>query len=249
MKNRRWLLLFCVVIFGNCAPQIQYPVYRFDENAYQKLSQNKSIYVVPVEMLSTQIPNLEPIYDSINSEIESYLTNHGYDLLPSDKFVAVFRKNVAEGGGIFDTQTGKRDNRIVLKHILQAVSYLRDRENASAVILPSLRYLRAELKDNYSYATWDGVRRKAQYSPQSRWTSMMAMTLSIAVIEASEQMVFTSRGGIDLIQKAIQERRSGSIVQSLATKQPDDFKIEDIREGIEIAFHPFIKSEMIGSSR
>jgi hypothetical protein len=75
------------------------------------------------------------------------------------------------------------------------------------------------------------------------------MSVRLIVVSSEGELIFKSGGGIDFIQKVIEKDSMGDRRIALVLKEPEEFSMEDIHEGIEIAFHPFISCQRIGDEK
>lgn len=75
------------------------------------------------------------------------------------------------------------------------------------------------------------------------------MSVKIIVLSSNGELIFESIGGIDFVQKVKETGSTANRSVGLVPKEAKEFSIEDIREGIEIAFHPLIYCEKIGYAK
>jgi hypothetical protein len=117
--------------------------------------------------------------------------------------------------------------------------------------MPFLVFTPLNLEKPYTRGTWNGVTRKVKVSTTSGMSFSPVHAMSIKLIVASQKgdFIFESVGGIDFIQKVVEVGSLADRGVGLRTKESDEFSLEDIREGIEIAFHPLIYCEKIGDAK
>lgn len=247
------ILLAFILITSGCVTtsKVDYPNYRLAHNEFENFSLNKSVYVAPIEQLSTRIYNFKEVYAVIQVEIESYMQQNGFDILSSEKCEGAFIHNMSKIGGFFDQRTGKMDSKLLQKCIHDTIKKLKMTSNFSAIIIPFLVFSPLNLQKPYISGTWDGVKRKVKNSSNSgvSFSPIQTMTVKLIVLSNNGALIFESSGGIDFIQKV---KEVGSMYEgrvALVSNKSDEFSLEDIREGVEIAFHPFIFCQRIGDAK
>ena len=246
------LLAFMLIISGCVSTsKVDYPSYRLNDDAYENISQDKSVYIAPIELFSIRYSNFEDVYGVVQSEIESYMQKNGFDVLSSDKCESAFIHNISKTGGFFSQQTGKIDAKLLQKCINETITELKKGSDYSAMVIPFFAFSPLSLKRPYTNGTWDGVKRKVKNNSISgvSFSAVQTMSIKLIVISNSGDSVFESIGGIDFIQKVKEAGSSDDLGIGLVVKEAKEFSIEDIREGIEIAFHPFIFCQRIGDAK
>jgi len=96
-------------------------------------------------------------------------------------------------------------------------------------------------------ARWDGVTRKPSLqgpgdgvSADFDWAMLVDVaSLQVSIYDMELQRVFASRGGIDATQAIDSRSSKGRYIRRREILENETF----IREGIELAFYPFITSE------
>lgn len=246
------LVVFYLITTG-CATinKVDYPSYQFNEKAYEQFSQNKSVYVVPIEQLSARIPPLQKTYEVVQSEIESYMKKNGVNVLPSEKCESTFNANMSKVGGFFNQQTGKMDPKLLSSCINNTIADLKKDSEFSAIVIPFLVVSPLNLQKPYTSGKWEGVNRRVKIntSPGRTFSPVTTMSIRLIVVSSDSELIFKSTGGIDFIQKVIEKGSLGDRRIALVLKEPKEFSIADIHEGIEIAFHPFISCQRIGDAK
>jgi hypothetical protein len=263
MRIRLFFFLTTVITFAGCvtspdvvtligygsANQIKFSEYKFDDEKFLALLKNKTVYVAPVKKVSFVYGNFIDVYDTIQSEVETYMKNNGFNVLPSNDFENIYNAILSSFGGIFNEQTGEIDNKKMNDALLKTSIELLKTNKYSAVVMPVIAYNYLPLKKPYTNGEWDGVKRHVTIKTVTglTFTSIATMSINILVVTPEGGMIFQRKGGIDFIQKV---RETGKISEpsiSLLTKESKDFDTKDIREGIEVAFHPLIYSSRIAA--
>lgn len=253
MKFLISILTALMLVASGCVTtsKVDYPSYRLDEEIYQSLPEKKAVYIAPVELLSTRIANFRDVYGVMQSEIESYMAGNGYNVLSSGRIERNFSYNMAEIGGFYNQQTGKFDTKLLHKCIDNTIEDLKKYGEFSTIVIPLLVFSPLSLQRPYTRGTWNGVTRKVDVKTTSgmSFSPVRTMSIKLIVFSSESDFIFDSVGGIDFIQKVREVGSLGSRGVGLTTKESDEFSLEDIREGIEMAFHPFIFSEKIGDAK
>lgn len=253
LKNAFLFFLAFALVIGSCATtnRVNYPDYQLDDEEYQKISLNKSVYIAPIDQLSNRIGSFREVYRTIQSEIESYMRSNGFNVLPSKEFENSFTKNLQIVGGFFHQQNGQIDTQLLNKCIKNTITELKQKYEFSAIVLPYLVFSPLKLKRPYMQGTWDGVERQIKTNTVSgmSFSPIQTMSLKLVVLSNDGNWIFKSQGGIDFIQKVKEVGTTTERRVALAWKESKDFSIRDIREGIEIAFHPFIFCPRINNAK
>jgi hypothetical protein len=249
-----FLVFFLITTACSTLNNVDYPSYRLNDKAYEKFSQNKSVYIAPIEPLSTRVSkdsNFREVYGVVQAEIESYMKKNGFNVLPSEKCESTFNFNMAKVGGFFNQETGKMDPKLLSSCVNYTIADLKKDSEFSAIVIPILFISPLELQKPYTSGTWEGVKRRVKIntSPGRTFSPVQTMSVRLIVVSSDGELIFNSVGGIDFIQKVIEKGSVSDRRIALVLKEPEEFSIEDIHEGIEIAFHPFISCQRIGDAK
>ena len=181
----------------------------------------------------------------VDAKVKQYLEAHGYQVAPSYQFDNAYNQAEKTYGNIYDPTSGRVDPaswRAVMVTTLKALQGT----DIDAIVFTDV--IERDVAHNVGMehmALWDGVSRKPGYSNASSslqagfdWNkSLKAATLVITIYTVDLEGVFTGRGGLDTIQVINAKDNPATYVRRNNILGNDD----NVQEGIEIAFHPFIK--------
>ena len=220
-----------------------YP-YSFNQSEFSSLAQNKTVFVAPIQLIIQHEPSQELLGLAVDENIENYLVEHGYQILPVEQFTQSWNHNKQNIGGLYDQNTGKLSSKLVEQCIENTMLELKRRYQFAGVVIPYFSSQIVKL-DSHSmqWGVWDGVKRNIAITGYGdyRWNLNRAISLNILIYSSSGQLVFRSKGGLDFDTK--------SVVQSDKLQQQnktfEDYSPLHIREAVEIAFYPFFNSKIV----
>lgn len=218
--------------------------YKFNATEYEKVFDNKKVFLSPVQLITDQYPENKDLYDALDFIMKSYLEDNGYHVLSSEKFSAIWNNNKKAIGGLYEQNTGQISQHLLNECLCKTITDLRQKNDFSAIVIPWAKYQNIELKEkSLQWGVWDGVKRivKTEGGIRNRWKSHLAISVSVIVISQDLKSVFKSRGGIDFLTKSVYKDRTFK-------KMPKSFKefsSQHLSEAVEIAFHPFIESSIV----
>lgn len=180
----------------------------------------------------------------VDARVKRYLEANGYEVVANHPFENAYNQAVHTYGNLYDPTSGRVDPTTWRAVIVTAMKSLQS-SGIDAVIFTDL--IERDVSHSVGMdhlANWDGVSRKPGYANASTslaagfdWNkTLKAATLVITIYNADLEGVFTGRGGLDTLQVIDSKRTPAAYVRRKTTLNNDD----NIDEGIEIAFHPFI---------
>lgn len=181
----------------------------------------------------------------VDAKVKQYLEAHGYQVAPSYQFDNAYNQAEKTYGNIYDPTSGRVDPaswRAVMVTTMKALQG----SDIDAIVFTDV--IERDVSHNVGMdhlAQWDGVSRKPGYSNASSslaagfdWNkTLKAATLVVTIYTVNLEGVFTGRGGLDTIQVINAKDTPASYVRKKNILSNDD----NIDEGIQLAFHPFIK--------
>jgi hypothetical protein len=206
----------------------------------------RSVVIAHVNLGLPSRNYLDEVTPIIDGRVASYLENNGYDVIPQRVFRGHWNTAVRAFGDPVDPTTG-RVNMRTFSQIMQSVrDAMQEETDVDAFVFTDLVELEAAFNGGLKHlARWDGVtRRPTLQGPGSGvsgdfdWNMPASVvSLQVTIFDSELQRLFVSRGGIDATD-AIDTRSSGGRY----VRRRDILANEaHIREGIRLAFHPFIE--------
>lgn len=182
----------------------------------------------------------------VDAMVSRYLQQHGYKIAPSYEFENAWKQAIRTYGDMYDPTTGKVDVRTWQAVMVSTMKMLKETTDIDAIVFADV------VESNSSHSTgmdhlaqWDGVSRKPKLASAGadgvpydfNWSqNVRVASLVVTIYSTDMQGLFTGRGGLDVLDE-------------INTKDKPRFELrkhildndDNIEEGIEIAFHPFIK--------
>jgi hypothetical protein len=217
----------------------------------EKLAQTpiKTVIIPHVNLGPTSRAYLDKEAPRIDGMVSTYLKDNGYKVLPQRDFIQHWNTAVRAFGDPFDPTTG-RVNMNTFAQVMQSVrDRLQETTEVDAFVFTDLIESQVPFGAGMQrIARWHGVSRKPSMqgpgtgvSADFDWNqSASVASLQISVYDMELQRVFASVGGLDATDAIDARSSAGSFVRRRNILENENF----VREGIAIAFHPFIVSEV-----
>lgn len=174
-----------------------------------------------------------------------YLEDNGYTILPDYHFDNAWKQALRTYGSAYDPTTGKIDTDSWRAAMIVTATSIRDNTDADAIVFVDV--FEHEVSHGYGmkhYARFYGVNRKpALKGPGSGvpidfdwYQPIKAASVMVTIYDVNLNRVFISRGGIDTLYAIDIKSSNPKFIRKKKLLDDED----DIEEGIELAFHPFI---------
>lgn len=211
-------------------------------------AENRVFLILPLNVAIAMPPELEFFSPILWAELERDLRAH-------DKQLKTVSRQVARDlwvRSIQQARAGEKGARAGYDDAARAlVLELQKHAAFDAMIAPSLVLREAPLSNRT--ASWDGVERELEFEAQGLEARTLvsetplegtapAATLHVAIFDAKGEKLHEGRGGLDLLVRARVEGTdpSGAPIFAFA-QRADPFQDRGhLREGISVAFHPFL---------
>ena len=244
--------LIAILTLGllGCAggPTYNPTVYQYTVNE-EVLAQSKikTVVVAHVNLGSPSRTYLEKESRRIDGLVERYLRDNGYKVLPQREFKQHWSTATRAFGNPVDPTTGK----VNMKTFAQIMTSVRDqmkKTGLDAFIFTDLVEVQAAFSNGLKHlARWDGVSRKPSLQGPGNsvagdfdWYKQASMaSLQVSIYDVELRHLFTSRGGLDATDAIDTRSSSGRYIRRRNILENEAHN----REGIELAFHPFIEME------
>lgn len=184
----------------------------------------------------------------IDGMVGSYLKEQGYKVLPQREFSQHWNTAVRAFGDPVDPTTGRVNMRTFVQIMQSVRDQLRETTDVDAFVFTDLIETEAAFSGGMKHvARWDGVSRTPtlqgpgnSVSADFDWNRPAAVaSLQVSIYDIELQRLFASRGGLDATDAIDARSSSGRYVRRRAILENENH----VREGISLAFHPFIEME------
>lgn len=248
---RRFLLITVIAVLAACASSGGFnptvPAYKIDTAALQKHPIKKVVIAaanISGEPTRYYLQNAATHVDEI---VKTYLQDHGYTVAPNYVFENAWNQAIHIYGDMYDPTTGKVDPTTYRAVMYSAFKALKDSTDIDAVIFTDVVEQNAAHDVGMDHlAQWDGVSRKPKFAsagaegvPEDfNWSQTVKVaSLVVTIYSTSLEGLFSSRGGLDVLQAIDSRGGDTNFTRRKHVLDSDD----TIKEGVAIAFHPFIK--------
>lgn len=208
----------------------------------------KTVIIPHVNLGAPSRNYLEDAAPRIDGQVRSYLKENGYTVLPQRQFRQHWNTAVRAFGDPVDPTTG-RVNMKTFSQIMQSVrDELRKTTDLDAFVFTDIVELETSFSAGLKHlARWDGVTREPSLrgpgnsiSADFDWnTPASVASLQISIYDMNLKRLFASRGGLDATDAIDSRSSSGGYVRRRNILENETH----IREGIQLAFYPFIPYE------
>ena len=207
----------------------------------------KTVVIAHVNLGLPSRNYLEKEAPRIDAAVSAYLKENGFKVLPQREFEQRWNTAVRAYGDPVDPTSGK----VNMKTFSQIMINVRDEMRGTgldAFVFTDLVELQTAFSGGLQHvARWDGVTRKPSLqgpgdgvSTDFDWAMLVDVaSLQVSIYDMELQRVFASRGGIDATQAIDSRSSKGRYIRRREILENETF----IREGIELAFYPFINTE------
>ena len=251
LPSIRSLALVLVALLAACssAPSYNPTVFPYEMEA-QRLADNP-IRTVVIAHVNLGIPSRNYLAEHeprIDAMVADYLEKNGLKVLPTRLFEQEWRTALRIYGDAYDPTTGEVNRKTFALALIAVRDELQKTQNLDALIFTDIVEQQVAFSAGLNHiARWHGVARKPTLqgpgdgvSADFDWSRPLdAASLWVSVYDMDLQRVFTSIGGMDTTQAIDTRSSSGRYVRRRSMLESEGY----IREGIELAFHPFVEME------
>ncbi len=247
----RILLIVAAVILTACASRgglnPVMPAYQYKAEAIQQHPIKKVVIASANVSGEPTRYYLQNAAGRVDEMVKNYLQKHGYTVAPNYVFENAWAQAVRTYGDMYDPTTGKVDPATYRAVMLTAFKTIQESSDIDAVIFTDVVEVSTAHNVGLDHlAQWDGISRKPKtisagttaITEGFNWNqTIRGATLVITVYTSALEGVFSSRGGLDVLEGIDTKGGDTSFSRRKRPLDTDD----NVQEGIEIAFHPFIK--------
>ena len=244
-------IILATVLLAACsgAPSYNPTVYPFEiEEERMANSKVKTVVIPHVNLGSPSRSYLEKEAPRIDGYVSTYLKDNGFKVLPQRMFKQHYNNAVRAFGNPVDPTTG-RVNMKTFSQIMQSVrDRMKEETQLDAFVFTDLVELEVPFSGGLKHiARWDGVSRKPSLqgpgdgvSADFDWNMQAAVaSLQVSIYDIELQRLFSSRGGIDATDAIDTRSSTGRYIRRRNILENEN----NIKEGVQLAFHPFIEME------
>jgi hypothetical protein len=248
---RRLPALLCACLLAACASQSSYNAtvfpYQLDE---AKLAETniKRVVIASVNLGTPSRNYLEEVEPRIDKAVAEYLEENGIEVVPGRRFEQEWKTAVRVYGNPYDPTSGKMNQKTFALCLISVRDAIAKSQRLDAVVFTDLLEVEVPFSGGMKHlARWHGVARKPSLQGPGEGVSAdfdwnrpaKAASLWVNVYNIDLERVFNSVGGLDTTEAIDTRSSSGRFVRRRSMLENDNF----IREGVELAFHPFIEMD------
>jgi len=241
--------LVCLLAACTGAPEVNPTVFPYEIDA-ERLSQRPLDRVVIAHVnLGGPSRNYLQVHEKrLDKLVENYLEEQGIEVLPQRLFEQHWKTAVRMYGNTYDPTTGDVNQRAFARVLIQVRDELLKARPFDAIVFTDILEQEVPFSGGLKHlARWHGVSRKPTLqgpgdgvSANHDWNRPAKVaSLWVSIYDVELQRLFTSVGGLDTTEAIDTRSSSGRFVRRRSILE----NRAHLREGIELAFHPFIEME------
>ena len=185
--------------------------------------------------------------------VVEYLKKNGFEVLAGNQFDTVWSRGLEVYGDYDDPYSAKFRRDRFESILADSLKVLKQEHGVDAVIFTDLMPKTVTFTSSTPHVTaWDGVKRRLQVRGDKRiprsfnWAHPFhAVSLSITIFHADNRLLFSSVGGIEVIDNLDMRSGSPKVKRNRSILSDQDL----LMEGAALAFHPFIAMHDYPASR
>ncbi len=244
------LILFAALLAGLSAcsstPSYNPTVYPYEINT-ELLAKTpvKRVIIAHINLGGPSRHYLRDIEPRLDKMVEHYLEEQGITVLPRRKFEQRWKTAVRIYGNPYDPTSGRINRKTFTLILVKVRDQLLEAEDIDAIIFTDLVEQDIAFSGGLKHlARWNGVSRKPTLQGPGDGVSAgfdwnkpaKAASLSVSIYNMELQRLFTSTGGLDTTEAIDTRSSSGRFVRRRSLLENNSH----LREGIELAFYPFV---------
>ena len=205
----------------------------------------KNVIIAHVNLGGPSRRYLRESEPTVDKAVAEYLKENGYKVLPQRRFEQQWRTAVRVYGDPVDPTTGKVNQKTFTLALISVRDALLKDGDIDAFIFTDIIERDIAFSGGLKHlARWDGISRKPSLQGPGDgvaagfdWNKpAKGASLWVSIYTMELQRVFTSIGGMDSTMAIDTRSSSGRYVRRRSILESKTH----IREGVELAFHPFI---------
>ena len=208
----------------------------------------KSVVITNINIGGPSRRYLEEHAARIDSMVQDYLEANGFRVIPSRAFEQKWKTATRIYGDVWDPTTGQMNQKAFIQSMISVRDELQKSEQPDAIIFTDIIEQEVPFSGGLQHiARWHGAARKPTLqgpgdgvSADFDWSRpAKAASLWVNIYDMELQRVFSSIGGLDMVEEIDTRSSSGRFVRRRSVLESK----ANLQEGIELAFHPFIVME------
>lgn len=238
----------CLLLACSSTPSYNPTVFPYEiDQARVDKDDIKTVVIAHVNLGLPSRTYLEKEAPRIDTFVSAYLKENGFKVLPQRDFEQRWNAAVRSYGNPVDPTSGKV-NMKTFSLIMTAIRDEMRKSGLDAFVFTDLVELQTSFSGGLQHvARWDGVSRKPTIqgpgdgvSADFDWAMLLDVaSIQISIYDIELQRIFAGRGGIDATQAVDSRSSKGRYIRRREILENET----NIKEGVELAFYPFIKSE------
>jgi len=249
--TRRLFCLLLPLLLTACGSTATYNPTVFPYEIDQESLNNKSIKRVVIASINLGGQTRRYLQEHevrIDKMVEAYLEENGISVIPQREFEQRWKTAVRVYGNPIDPTSGKVNQKTFVQILVSVRDGLMESNPVDAIVFTDIVEQEVAFSGGLKHlARWHGVTRKPTLqgpgdgvSADFDWNKpAKAASLWVSIYDMELQRLFTSIGGLDTTEAIDTRSTRGDFVRRRSILENDSH----LREGIELAFHPFIQME------
>lgn len=221
--------------------------YEYEE---ERVTENpiRSVVITNINLGGPSRKYLQEHAPRIDAMIADYLKENGIRVIPSRAFEQKWRRATRVYGDVWNPTTGAMNQKAFIQSMIAVRDELAEAEKPDAIVFTDIIEKETAFSGGLQHiARWDGASRKPSLQGPGDGVSAdfdwgrpaKAASLWVNIYDMELQRVFSSIGGLDMVEAIDTRSSSGRYVRRRSILENDNY----LREGIKLAFHPFIVME------
>lgn len=242
-------VLLALVAACSSAPTYNPTVFQYEMDEARLSSLDiKRVVIAHVNIGNPSRNYLQTHEARVDKMVADYLKENGFEVLPTRIFEQEWKTALQVYGDVYDPTTGEVNRKTFALALIDVRDRLRERESLDAFVFTDLLEQESAFSGGLQHiARWHGVSRKPTLQGPGdgvaagfNWNAPVKVaSLWVSIYDLDLQRVFTSIGGLDTTEAIDTRSSSGRYVRRRSMLENESH----LREGIELAFHPFIEME------
>ena len=245
----RLLILICIATLAACSSTATQNPTAFPYEINRELmaqDQVRRVVIAPMNLGGPSRNYLEDVAPKIDRDVAEYLEENGIDVVSSRQFEQEWRTAVRAYGNPLDPTSGKINQKTFTMVLISVRDALVETGNVDAIIFTDILERDIAFSGGLKHlARWDGISRKPSLQGPGDgvaagfdWNKgAKGASLWVNIYNMDLQRLFSSIGGLDSTEAIDTRSSSGRFIRRRSILENETH----IREGIELAFHPFIE--------
>ncbi|NQX89190.1 MAG: hypothetical protein HRT77_11055, partial [Halioglobus sp.] len=205
----------------------------------------KPVVIAPINLGTPSRNYLEKEAPRIDAKVAAYLKDNGFIVLPQRQFEQYWNTAVRAFGNPVDPTSGKVNSKTFAQIMHRVRDELAQSTDLDAFIFTNLLAFETSFSGGLKHlARWDGVTRQPtmqgpgnSVSTEFDWSMLAAVaSLQVTIYDMQLEPVFVGRGGLEATEAIDSRSSAGRYIRRRNILENDN----QVMEGIQLAFHPFI---------